>query len=293
MVAPVPAQISKLRHCPTPRSLRIYPLPPLTAHFPLVTPHLLHVASISLPFSAASAYFLSPQRCTPRQTYGSSGTPTLLLPITSLQPQQLHAITHSFAQRRAAIPPILNSFHTLSVATGVVPLLPPCSGLRILCVALFPAVARSVFSATCSLFFSLCSLFANPTLCFQSLADSFSKTPGVGVGSQSRHLESTTSRLFFPKVGSSRCAPCLCSQSSSFQNQPTACIVETRSGMSMRITVPSPVRLSISRRKSVPYSTRSRSRTLLRPMPSTYTCGTFSSEMPTPVSSISMCSRPS
>ena len=45
----------------------------------------------------------------------------------------------------------------------------------------FPPSARSVFSATCSLFFSLCSLFADALLCFQSLAASFSKTPGVWV----------------------------------------------------------------------------------------------------------------
>src|SRR5258708_4128194 len=45
-----------------------------------------------------------------------------LLPITSLQLQRFHAVAHSFAQRRAAIPPIFNSFHTLSIATGVVPL---------------------------------------------------------------------------------------------------------------------------------------------------------------------------
>ena len=46
---------------------------------------------------------------------------TPLLPITSLQPSQFHAVTHSFAQRRTAISPILNSFHTLSIATGVYP----------------------------------------------------------------------------------------------------------------------------------------------------------------------------
>ena len=44
---------------------------------------------------------------------------TPLFPITFLQPQQFHAITHSFAQRRAAIPPIFNGFRTLSIATGV------------------------------------------------------------------------------------------------------------------------------------------------------------------------------
>jgi hypothetical protein len=41
--------------------------------------------------------------------------------ITSLQTQQLHTITHSFAQRRRAIPPIFNRFRTLSIATGVYP----------------------------------------------------------------------------------------------------------------------------------------------------------------------------
>ena len=43
--------------------------------------------------------------------------------ITSLQILQFHAITHSFAQRRTSIYPVLNSFRTLSIATGVVP---PC-----------------------------------------------------------------------------------------------------------------------------------------------------------------------
>src|SRR5258706_14324354 len=39
-------------------------------------------------------------------------------PITSLQPQRFHAITHSFAQRESAIPPISNSFRTLLMLTG-------------------------------------------------------------------------------------------------------------------------------------------------------------------------------
>src|SRR5258708_13333819 len=107
-----PQSRPKSRSCATARPLApcgSTHYPPLTAHFPLVTPHLLHVAPISLPFSAASAYFLSPQRCTPRQTYGSSATPTLLLPITSLQPQQIHASTHSFAHPPAPTTPILTS----------------------------------------------------------------------------------------------------------------------------------------------------------------------------------------
>jgi hypothetical protein len=53
-----------------------------------------------------------------------TSTPDALSPfplITSLQPKRFHAITHSFAQRRQAIPPILNRFRTLSIATGVYP----------------------------------------------------------------------------------------------------------------------------------------------------------------------------
>ena len=50
----------------------------------------------------------------------------------------------------------------------------------------------------------------------------------------------------------------------------TACTTSTHAlGMAMRMMVPSPGRLSISRLKSAPYKTLRRSRTLLRPMPST------------------------
>src|ERR1700732_1409119 len=42
-----------------------------------------------------------------------------LLPITSVQTKQFHAVAHSLAQRRDAIPSILSNFRTLSVATGV------------------------------------------------------------------------------------------------------------------------------------------------------------------------------
>jgi len=48
---------------------------------------------------------------------------TPLLPITSLQPPHFHAITHSFPQRRAAIRLVIRKFRTLSIATGVCPLL--------------------------------------------------------------------------------------------------------------------------------------------------------------------------
>ncbi|MCU1240744.1 MAG: hypothetical protein JWO71_1470 [Candidatus Acidoferrum typicum] len=52
----------------------------------------------------------------------STRNPLSPLPLTtSLQTQQLHAITHSFAQRHRAIPPVFNRFRTLSIATGVYP----------------------------------------------------------------------------------------------------------------------------------------------------------------------------
>src|SRR6267378_8313985 len=41
--------------------------------------------------------------------------------ITSLQPKYFDELTHSFAQRRAAISRSINRFRTLSIATGVVP----------------------------------------------------------------------------------------------------------------------------------------------------------------------------
>ena len=45
------------------------------------------------------------------------------------------------------------------------------------------SVTSSVLAVTCRLFFSLYALFRQPSLCFQSFADSFQKTPGgVPVG---------------------------------------------------------------------------------------------------------------
>ena len=43
-----------------------------------------------------------------------------------------------------------------------------------------PALSPYV-SEICGLFNSLCALFSTPVVCFQQLADSFCKTPGVGV----------------------------------------------------------------------------------------------------------------
>ena len=52
----------------------------------------------------------------------SINRPSPFPPITSVQPQHYHVLTHSFAQRQPAISPIFNSFRTLSIATGVYPL---------------------------------------------------------------------------------------------------------------------------------------------------------------------------
>ena len=54
----------------------------------------------------------------------SSTFPRMLTPfllITYMQTKYFHAVTHSFAQRRAAIPFIPKSLRTLSIATGVYP----------------------------------------------------------------------------------------------------------------------------------------------------------------------------
>ncbi len=58
------------------------------------------------------------------QPFPRSGAATPFLPITSLQTQQFHAITHSFAQRQPNISIVSNTLRTLSIATGVVPLRP-------------------------------------------------------------------------------------------------------------------------------------------------------------------------
>jgi hypothetical protein len=44
-------------------------------------------------------------------------------PITYMQPQHYHAIAHSFAQRQPTKPFLIRGLRTLSIATGVAPLL--------------------------------------------------------------------------------------------------------------------------------------------------------------------------
>jgi hypothetical protein len=138
MVALVPAQISKL-----PPSLPAAALPR-----PLPTTH--H----SLP-----TLFLTP-----------------LLPITSLQTQQFHAITHSFAQRRAAIPPVFNGFRTLSIATGVYPLCCVFPSLQVL------KLANSCVCIGLAPLWRLFALFsALVPFVFNGLRPLFRKHPGWGV----------------------------------------------------------------------------------------------------------------
>jgi hypothetical protein len=84
--------------------------------------------------------------------------PSPFLPITSLQAQHYHGITHSFAQRQPSIPSIFNSFRTLSIATGWYPRLPSKnpsvsslwslrSDLSALCVALFPSLFSCIYKS--------------------------------------------------------------------------------------------------------------------------------------------------
>jgi len=99
-------------------------------------------------------------------------TPFLL--ITYIQTKYLHALTHSFAQRRAAIPFAPKSLRTLSIATGVYLESVPDDTLsrpqrrQLFCLHQLAASLRSLFT-----------LFSVRFLCFQSFAASFPKIPGV------------------------------------------------------------------------------------------------------------------
>ncbi|MCU1241350.1 MAG: hypothetical protein JWO71_2076 [Candidatus Acidoferrum typicum] len=74
--------------------------------------------------------------------------PSPFLPITSLQAQHYHGITHFFAQRQPSIPSIFNSFRTLSIATGVVPPSPVQKPERIVSVGSVVSVV-SVLRSQC------------------------------------------------------------------------------------------------------------------------------------------------
>src|ERR1700730_12779361 len=127
MVGPVLAQTPKFHpHPQTSTRRRSLPLP--TAHYSasptqsLSRPFAFILLQIPLP---ATPFFSHPSESPGAWVSASSARSfnpaTPVLPITSLQPSQFHAVTLSFAQRRTAISPIINSFHTLSIATGVVP----------------------------------------------------------------------------------------------------------------------------------------------------------------------------
>src|SRR5580704_14411316 len=85
-----------------------------------------------------------------------------------LSPLCFHNLTNCFSH---------NSFIliTICVAPWCFPFLCEalCSDLRALCVTLFPAAARPVFSVTYGLFFSLGSLFRARVVYFQRPTDSF------------------------------------------------------------------------------------------------------------------------
>ncbi len=169
MVAPVPAQIPKLRpRLPAPRRWPLrcslptthYALPPMR---PLFTLSFEGCSGLS---DFCVALFPVFERSTP------------LLPIISLQPQQFHAITHSFAQRRRAIPPIFNGFRTLSIATGMYPSNVPFRTSPPQCLG--ASVANPMFSETCSLFVVSLRSFPHSLPLFSRACSLFCQNTGVG-----------------------------------------------------------------------------------------------------------------
>src|SRR4029077_8515033 len=170
MVAPFPSQVSKFR----PR------LPVAAQGCPLPTTH----------HSPPTLFLPVLERSTP------------LLPITPVQPQQFHAITHSFAQRRAAIPPISMASALFLSLRGCTPLRPrrlptqTRSSLRALCVALFPILGclKPANSFVCIGLEPLCRLFALfsalVSFVFNRLQPLFRKHPGWGVSTLTQASES-------------------------------------------------------------------------------------------------------
>jgi len=82
--------------------------------------------------------------------------------------------------------PLLQTHCRVSFFPATLTQTPGCGCHAVSCFELIPlcvlraSVANPAFSVCCGLFISLCALFRTPILCFQSFADSFSKTPGVG-----------------------------------------------------------------------------------------------------------------
>jgi hypothetical protein len=153
MVAPVPAQISKLRHCPTPRSLRIYPLP--TTHCPLSSSH---------PSSASRGVNIPPVLSSFRILPVATG----VYPTTDLR---IFRDANSFASYHIPATPAVSCNYALFCATGA-----PLSLLFSTASTLFlsprgwyPCCLRAPASGSSVLRF-FPQLLA---LCFQQLAASF------------------------------------------------------------------------------------------------------------------------
>src|SRR5260370_42404589 len=111
------------------------------------------------------------------------------------------------APRGVSIPSALSRFHILPVTTGVyVPHQHPYSGLRRLrvSVSLWQIPCSQKLAASLS---SLCPLFRAPFLCFQELAASFCKTPGVGGSLQPFSAARHFATRHFPD-GYNACSAC-------------------------------------------------------------------------------------
>jgi hypothetical protein len=130
MVAPSPRPKSQARFSSTRRSTRLSTQTQEPSNFPR---HLRHVAP-PIPCALTRLRILPvttgvcPLRplCSALRvlcvtlfpSFERSSTLTPLPLITSLQPQQFHTITHSFAQRESTISSVLNTFRTLLMSIG-------------------------------------------------------------------------------------------------------------------------------------------------------------------------------
>jgi hypothetical protein len=99
-------------------------------------------------------------------------------------------------------------------------------------------VTTPFISLTCGLFISLCALFRTPILCFQSLADSFAKTPGVGTLAPLNILCASAANSVFARPLFSYSYELLFPQVLSFDNHPNCPGVAPQSGMTgMKVIV--------------------------------------------------------
>ncbi len=110
-------------------------------------------------------------------------SPTPLFLTTSFQRLHFHAIRHSLAQRCSGIPSVLNTLLSRHYLV-------------------YPSPRYTLNPRRFNLLQPLCSLFSAAIFCFQQLAASFAKTPGVGVSPQNSSLKSGTYRLFFKNTRS-------------------------------------------------------------------------------------------